>query len=544
MAFSFGAPAGNGPAPSAAPPSTGGFSFGQSTPAPAPATTGAFSFGGSSTPAPAPSGGFSFASNPAPASTTPGFGFGGNSPAPPPSAAPASSFASSNQPQQQQTANYAVASDFEKAFPGKAIASKLMVILSDSFSSVYVQQELVDLLPECQDWLLNLEVPAIVPANQAIRQQMGQQQHVKLSNGQVAPLNKKLLQQIKSLSDDLHISETDAIALLEHAGIDSVRQELPGPFVVPVSDKATPLVDNVPWAARELYFYNRLLQFKCLLQLWQWRAGAVVSDPDNCERILVATDALLQQGLVTKILNFVRSATTRIGMWMAEVAKMEAEEQASGMLNNANRKGKNFAKLHLQQMVEERQYVIECLFFIAYQTQMTCQEVADIVDLICQLTNSAGPTGGLPILDPFNDVPDVHQPGSSTSPPWGAATTTTVTKQREEWEKEWVQQAWTSGRAPLSRCVAILTMTVIAALDTKTLLMDRTTHAPNVFGPVSYKSLIIVLSRFQSSHSKLFQRGTHFCRKEAHRWKESTPSISVYVKMHKTVGNVRIFSAC
>lgn len=489
MSFTFGAPAGNEPAPpsnSNAPPSTGGFSFGQSTPAPT-ATTGGYGTSNAPSNAPASTAGFNFAANPAAASNAPApvFGVGGNSPAP--SGTPASTFPNNTQAQQQPpTPNYVTASDFATTFPGDSMASKLSAVLSDdSFESAAVQQQLADLLPECHDWLLTLQVPTIVTANQGIRQQMEHQQHVTLSTGQTAPLNQTLLQQITRLADDLHISEVHAIALLEHAGIDTVRQDLTGPFVVP--EQAVP-VDNVPWAARELYFHDRRMRFKCLLQLWQWRAGAVGADPDNCQRILTATDVLLQKGVVTTILNFCRNATTRIGMWMTEVANMETE--ASAFISNE--KQTKIAKLHLQQMVQERQYAAECLFFIVYQTQMTCQEVADIIDLIGQLTNSGGPTGGLPTLDPFDDAPDVHHSAPSTMAPWGTATS--ITKQREEWETEWIQQAWTSGRAPLARCVAILTTTVLAALDTQTLFMNRNTHAPNDFGAVSqYKFLIFML---------------------------------------------------
>ncbi|GAX19756.1 hypothetical protein FisN_37Lh024 [Fistulifera solaris] len=418
---------------------------------------GGFNFG-AGTPAPATGGGFSFASTP--------------------SASQSSAFASTNTstPQQPTTTtttttstNYVVASDFHKVFPGMTLAPQLMAILSDNFASVHVQQELLELLPECYEWLLKIEVPTMIPANLTLRQQMEQQQHVQLSDGQIAPLNKKLLQQIKSLADDLHLAEVDAIALLQHAGLDHVRHELQegGPLVVPVSATATPIVDNVAWAARELYFLQRRVQFQSLLQLWQWRAGAVVAT--SCERILRATDPLLENELIPRMIEFVRQATTRIGQWMVEVSKLEEEDK---------RRELNYAKLHLQQLVEERQCVVECLFFIAYHTQMTCQEVVDMVDVIGQLTNRDGPNGGLPILDPFRDVPDVHiTTGLAT---WGP--TTTVLKKREDWEKEWVEHAWTSGKAPLSQCVAVLVVAVMAALDTKTLLMDRQRHGPNAFG--------------------------------------------------------------
>jgi hypothetical protein len=454
------------------------FSFGAGN---APSQAGGFSVLGAETPAPATgtSGGFHFASTPANSSLALQGG-----------AFPSSSSTNSSTPQQQPTTtttttttNYVIAADFDTVFPGMTLAPKLMAILSDNYASVHVQQELLELLPECHQWLLHLQVPTMIPANPTIRQQMEQQQHVQLSDGKIAPLNKKLLQQIKSLADDLHLAEVDAIALLQHAGHEPIRHELQeGPLVVPVSATAVPLVDNVAWAARELYFHHRRNQFQCLLQLWQWRAGAVVV-ATSCERILRATDPLLENGCITKMIEFVRQATTRMGQWMVEVSKLEEEEEVPD-----KRRELKYAKLHLQQLVLERQCVVECLFFIAYHTQMTCQEVVDMVDLIGQLTNRDGPTGGLPILDPFQDVPDVHiAAGHST---WGP--TTTVLKKREDWEKEWVEQAWTSGKAPLSQCVAVLVVAVLAALDTKTLLMDRQRHGPNAFGVVSKVTLYCI----------------------------------------------------
>ena len=64
---------------------------------------------------------------------------------------------------------------------------------------------------------------------------------------------------------------------------------------------------------------------------------------------------------------------------------------------------------------QQRQLACRCLFYLAYHTQLTTEEVVGLIDLIQDLTNGGGGSGsgsmgsGLPILDPLRDVPDPYR---------------------------------------------------------------------------------------------------------------------------------------
>ena len=60
---------------------------------------------------------------------------------------------------------------------------------------------------------------------------------------------------------------------------------------------------------------------------------------------------------------------------------------------------------------QQRQLACRCLFYLAYHTQLTTEEVVGLIDLIQDLTNgdSMGMGSGLPILDPLRDVPDPYR---------------------------------------------------------------------------------------------------------------------------------------
>ena len=75
-----------------------------------------------------------------------------------------------------------------------------------------------------------------------------------------------------------------------------------------------------------------------------------------------------------------------------------------------------YALLGFTQM--QRQIASECLFYLAYHTQLTVGEVTSIIDLVKDLTNGSssssiggggGIGGGLPLLDPLlKDVPSPY----------------------------------------------------------------------------------------------------------------------------------------
>jgi len=62
----------------------------------------------------------------------------------------------------------------------------------------------------------------------------------------------------------------------------------------------------------------------------------------------------------------------------------------------------------LEYLRQERQTAAECLFFLAYHTQLTAVEVAGMIQLLKDVTNGISDKDfGLPIQDPFEDVTDV-----------------------------------------------------------------------------------------------------------------------------------------
>jgi hypothetical protein len=217
-----------------------------------------------------------------------------------------------------------------------------------------------------------------------------------------------------------------------------------------------------------------------------------------------------------------------------------APAAAAAARRGADRDGRD-AAMHatLGFFVSQRQVAAECLFYLAYHTQLDATEVASLIDLVRDLTNgtssSGGSEDGLPMLDPFSDgdVPSPHhlatedasssssssswqrqqqrpQSSGGFSSPWqqpqrqhpspggaywsgdpdyqhqfAAPTTTSVApslRDAGEWEDDLVSSLWRSGRPQLLRCVSALIMSVVSALDARHVLVDRRTHGPNDFG--------------------------------------------------------------
>ena len=67
----------------------------------------------------------------------------------------------------------------------------------------------------------------------------------------------------------------------------------------------------------------------------------------------------------------------------------------------------------------QRQIAVENLYYVAYHTQLTVDEVCALIDLIQELTNGGGggeEEEGLPILDPLiKDVPSPYEDVDSDS---------------------------------------------------------------------------------------------------------------------------------
>ena len=322
-------------------------------------------------------------------------------------------------------------SDYNTTFPGQCIWEKVSSLLAAP-QEEWTDELKVDDPKSIASLLLRPQVPALASPNQAVRQQLSTQLKVLLTRDDggtttEAALTPNMLHDILALADDLRISEPDAICLYAAASTDK--------------------------PARDLYFHNRHMQFQSLLSLLQERAA----------------NPLVSAGLISNLLQFVRDSSQRVGEWRDHVSRQQTAAPCM--------------QWHLEHSLTERQMACECLFFIAYHTQWTADEVAGLVDLIRDLTNNGnGNKPGLPILDPIHHVPDAYE--NSTVPWMMHSSSSRVAKDPFAWQRELVEEVWKMGQPQLLRCISTLVMTVLSALDTKTELVDRSTNEANGFGVV------------------------------------------------------------
>jgi hypothetical protein len=101
---------------------------------------------------------------------------------------------------------------------------------------------------------------------------------------------------------------------------------------------------------------------------------------------------------------------------------------------------------------QQRHIACQCLFYLAYHTQLEMNEVTDLIDLLRDLTNGqnmGGFGGGLPILDPIRDIPDPYiltwsdKADSSANVNQGFQGSISMTPQQRRSEKnqdEWKQE--------------------------------------------------------------------------------------------------------
>ena len=539
--FSFGgAPAASTPGTAgAAPPQ----SFGTSTPSAAPA------FGtqvaGTPTPTPAPAGGFNFGGHstntgtgtaaPTPAPTTPGFSTlaGFSSPAP-------QAGGHGAQPQLTKIPNY------DEVFSSKLLLNiqelttrskveEMNLGTYETNSSSLAGQELVQKLlhdSKLQSLLLQSPVPTFAAPNQSLRQQLAQRPTVLLSTedgdreGNLTPV---MLQQVMSLAEDMKISETDALCLYAQASNDRARMAMVEHLerdrsVPPDAMRSSPgqsdLLDpsslerNVPLVARELYFFEKKQQLRTLLLLFQERLDDLRSDGSG-GHVVHATDCLLQKGLVDVMIKAVQDFSSRIEEIVQEIsrsssglaASMSAWNPYSGLASpsvakagsgniSSNRGSKggqkrpiSFREVHLDFFIKEREKCANLLFIIAYQAQLTGQEIAGLVDLVRDLSNRLGPA-----LDPFDDVPSPYENDTADEKkqqdwmtggtPFYGALPPKIEKDRFQWQNELINKTFNTGKPQLLRCVSIVVMSVVTALDARATLTDRHTHRVNEFGAV------------------------------------------------------------
>jgi hypothetical protein len=240
--------------------------------------------------------------------------------------------------------------------------------------------------------------------------------------------------------------------------------------------------------AIKFYFYERSLLLRTTLLLLQYR--------QNSTAVVVATDNLLQRGLITNLVKLIREYTTLIKQLQQKIESISQRTEITPS-QSASQQQLHFEE-HLEFSFQERQIATECLYFIAYDVQLTALEIADILDLVKDLTNgTAGSTPdgiGLHQLNPFTDVPDPyeHVPETTTQAYMVSMTKSPWTQQRKEkdsleWQHQLVESVHRTGYPALLRCVSTLIVTCMVALDAHNVLMDRNTHASNIFGKVRHK---------------------------------------------------------
>jgi hypothetical protein len=567
--FGFGSSA---PAPSTgAPAPGGGFGFGGSTPAPAPGApvpvpAGGFSFGGSTpapaagnAPAPAPAGGFGSTlapgapasapggfslsgsapasapgaavlapaggfglggSTPAPAPGAPagGFGFGGSAPSPAPGAALGFGGSAPALGAPASASNLLQIPEFASAFPNIEIWGKVQRLKGKLSSSQPDQarlagQELIHIL-QCEQGSIGItlvqpKVVSFTGPDNALRQRLQQQPMVMLPGNIEAPLTANMFKEVLDLSTDLGIAEANAIALYaqsNQSGVASLIQDsiIDQAWGRPPSNKAM----STKKVARELYFFERSCALKSLLFLLQSRLS-------NNPVLLEGTDALIQSNVFTNLISLIRD-------WSNRIFQIEQDPQSQKENTSMSTTGKapkpGYAKVHLLHAQQERQTAVECLFYLAYHTQLTSQEVGGLLDLIRDLTNGLHTTeinglhttDGLVALDPFVDVPAGVE-AAPTPTGWNFPGFPAASKDKPnlQWQRELVMRTWNCGKPHLLNCVSPLILAAVCAMDTQQELMDRNLHGPNAFGTVREllrSSALVVLTNLRTHTTLLCSR--------------------------------------
>eukprot|EP00980_Cylindrotheca_fusiformis_P005425 scaffold1157_cov122-Cylindrotheca_fusiformis.AAC.17 len=335
--------------------------------------------------------------------------------------------------------------------------------------------------------------------NGSLRQQLASNPTISISypNSKETPtattkLSPKNLERILRLATDLRIPEAHAVSLYAQVSehLETIST-LEFPNLMQVAGMDTKKYAETSLVARNFYFYQQGLQLHTLLFLLQSRYQNSVST-------LQATDGLLQGGLVIDLIKLIRDYTQRIQQLQHEVA---ASKEQSGSVqglaqslqqqqlhdySNKNKQPPNFANTHLLFCQQERQIAAECLFFVAYHTQLTATEMAGLLDVIKDLSAM------LPVLCPFKDVPSPYEPmGPEHAPPpagWPSASRavpfTYALKEKDPlvWQKELVTQTYQSGQPHILQCVSLLLVAAVTAMETRQVLYDRYSHGPNAFG--------------------------------------------------------------
>ncbi|CAJ1964991.1 unnamed protein product [Cylindrotheca closterium] len=523
--FSFGgAPSTTAPAaPTPAAPATGGFSFGgapNTAPTPAPGgpapATGGFSFGNN--PAPAPN---ASAPTPGPAAPTPGapaaggFSFG-NTPAPgapaaattttpPPATGFSSSFGAGGTPAPATNSGPAPApptvttQDFDTIYPNLQIwqqIQKFSTAQGDSDEGFLGKQDLHHCITTNQAKLHPLPAEW-TPPNNGLRQQLTSNPTVSITNPdtgntETTKLTSKNLERILRLASDLKISEANAVSLYAHVSRHlGAISSLSVPNYMAIVGMETKKYGDASLLARNFFFYQQGLQLQTLLFLLQSRF-------QNAPSVLEATDALLNSDLVGKLIKVIKAHTQQILQLQQEMGAKKNQFEASiqhlaqnlqqqhlqGTAAGGNGKKQlpTFASVHLLFCQQERQIASECLFFIAYHTQMTPIEMAGLLDLIKDLSDM------LPTLSPFTNVPSPFEAaGDPAQNGWPSSSNVPFTYALKEkdplkWQRELVELTNETGQTQVLQCISLLIVAAISAMEARQVLYDRDIHGPNSFG--------------------------------------------------------------
>ena len=536
-------PANKPPAPSGAP-ATAGFSFGggaapNTSNAPPQNTAAATTATGASTPAGGPT--FQFGSSTgtatqvpaqttqtpaaaAPATTTtiaPPPSTGGSATTTTPAAGSTFAFggsagAPSTTPAPGLTGNALIKiSAFNDVFPNLQTWSKLRRLIFElsgpSDEARWAGQELLHFL-SCQTSrdsigksLSKPEILRLTPPDGTVRQNLQSKPVVMLDGTTEAPLSQPMLQDVLNLANDLRVSEIHAITLYRQANDASTRSLIAseGGSLI---DKALSYVEGnelkrpkgfntITKAARELYFLERSTILKSLRHLLQSRIG-------GNRVILEASDGIIQSGLVPNLVSLIRDWTARISEFEKHLSNQRDGQTNMSLPVNLQlpRKAEQpgFEKVHLVYAQQERQMAVECLFYLAYHTQLTGDEIVSIVDLIKDLTNGVNGISGLTKFNPFSDVPSPHEQTASNANGWATPFTSPFTpavsplKEKDvlSWQKELISKTWDRGAPHLLNCVAPLVLAAICAMDARQELMDRDLHGPNSFGVVRLECFV------------------------------------------------------
>ncbi|GKY94622.1 hypothetical protein MPSEU_000427700 [Mayamaea pseudoterrestris] len=364
--------------------------------------------------------------------------------------------------------------DYETLFTGQALwdVLKPLTVAALDASDKLSGQELKHLVVAThKDKLLNPPILQETQPNMQLRQQLMQHPTVLYQNNE-ATLTMPMLHQVFALSDDLRISEQAALCLYAKASPLASRRNILNALDPQTMDYLKLNLhhdgDNdvnregleIGQVARALYLFDLKLHLRTLLLLFQCR----LQDASGC--IVLATDKLLQLGLVHSLVTVVREYTGLTGHMQDAFGRVPFS-------------AKTFLPVLINFCAGERLAAALILYFVAYHCQMEGREVAVMIDLVRDLSNNQ------PILDPFDEnfVP------SAVQSPIDFAMGTSWSQQsaqREKdpvaWKDELVNRVCHTGLHHLLRCTGVCVMAVLAALDAQSELSDRTSHSTNPFG--------------------------------------------------------------